>query len=36
MRERRKNFRDEWSSPAKIYDSKDHFAQHCIVRNFSK
>ena len=35
MRERRKNFRVEWNSPAKIYDCKGHFALPCIVSNFS-
>src|SRR5713226_1771191 len=35
MRERRKNFRVEWNSPAKIYDCKGHFALPCIVGNFS-
>lgn len=35
MRERRKNFRVEWNSSAKIYDRHGHLAQHCVVRNFS-
>jgi PilZ domain len=35
MRERRKNFRVEWNSAAKIYDCKGHFAGPCIVSNFS-
>ncbi len=35
MRERRKNFRVEWNSAAKIYDHNGHFAALCIVRNFS-
>ena len=35
MRERRKNFRVEWNSPAKIYDRNDRSIQPCIVRNFS-
>jgi len=35
MRERRKNFRVEWNSPAKIYDSKGRLAGRCIVSNFS-
>ena len=35
MRERRKNFRVEWNSPAKIYDRDGHFAGQCIVNNFS-
>ena len=35
MRERRKNFRVEANSPAKIYDRHGHLSQHCIVRNFS-
>ena len=32
-RERRKNFRIEWHSPATIYDGK--LARPCIVSNFS-
>jgi hypothetical protein len=35
MRERRKNFRVEWNSPAKIYDCNGHFARLCVVSNFS-
>ena len=35
MRERRKNFRVEWNSAAKIYDRDDRFARPCIVSNFS-
>ena len=35
MRERRKNFRVEWNSPAKIYDRHGRFAGQCIVSNFS-
>lgn len=35
MRERRKNFRVEWNSPAKIYDCNGRFARLCIVSNFS-
>jgi hypothetical protein len=35
MRERRKNFRVEWNSPAKIYDRRSRFARRCIVSNFS-
>ena len=35
MRERRKNFRVEWNSPAKIYDSHGRFTRRCIVSNFS-
>jgi hypothetical protein len=35
MRERRKNFRVEWNSPAKIYDRHSRFARRCIVSNFS-
>jgi PilZ domain len=35
MRERRKNFRVEWNSPAKIYDHDGHFDRQCIVSNFS-
>jgi hypothetical protein len=35
MRERRKNFRVEWNSPAKIYDRNGRFAGSCTVSNFS-
>jgi hypothetical protein len=35
MRERRKNFRVEWNSPAKIYDRNARLAWPCIVSNFS-
>ena len=35
MRERRKSFRVEWNSPAKIYDCSDRFARSCVVSNFS-
>jgi hypothetical protein len=35
MRERRKNFRVEWNSPAEIYDSHGRFTRRCIVSNFS-
>ena len=35
MRERRKNFRVEWNSPARIYDPDGHFDRQCIVSNFS-
>ncbi len=35
MRERRKNFRVEWNSAAKIYDCDGQFAALCIVSNFS-
>jgi PilZ domain len=35
MRERRKSFRVEWSSEAKIYDLEGRFARQCIVSNFS-
>jgi len=35
MRERRKNFRVEWSSPGKIYHRNGRFARLCIVSNFS-
>lgn len=35
MRERRKNFRVEWNSPAKIYDSHGRVTGLCIVSNFS-
>jgi len=35
MRERRKNFRVEWNSAAKIYDRDGRFVRQCTVRNFS-
>ena len=35
MRERRKTFRVEWNSEAKIYDRDGRFARRCIVSNFS-
>ena len=35
MRERRKHFRVEWNSPAKIYDRHGRFVGQCIVSNFS-
>ena len=35
MRDRRKAFRVEWNSPAKMYDCDDGFARECIVSNFS-
>jgi hypothetical protein len=35
MRERRKNFRVEWNSSAKMYDCEGHFIARCIVSNFS-
>jgi hypothetical protein len=35
MRERRKNFRVEWNSAAKIYDRDGRFPRRCIVSNFS-
>jgi hypothetical protein len=35
MRERRKSFRVEWNSAAKIYDRDGRFARLCIVSNFS-
>jgi hypothetical protein len=35
MRERRKNFRVEWKSPANIYDRNGRFSRPCIVSNFS-
>ena len=35
MRERRKNFRVEWNSSAKIYDLDGRFYGLCIVSNFS-
>ena len=35
MDERRKNFRVEWNSLAKIYDSHGRFTRRCYVSNFS-
>jgi len=35
LRERRRSFRVEWNSPAKIYDCNDRFARPCVVSNFS-
>jgi hypothetical protein len=35
MRERRKNFRVEWNSPARIYDNHGRLTGRCIVSNFS-
>ncbi len=35
MRERRKNFRVEWNSTAKIYHLDARFYRPCIVSNFS-
>jgi len=35
MRERRKNFRVEWNSAAKIYDRDGRFVRQCVVSNFS-
>lgn len=35
MRERRKNFRVEWRSAAKIYDCDGRSAGKCIVSDFS-
>ena len=35
MRERRKHFRVEWNSVAKIYSCDGRFAARCIVSNFS-
>jgi hypothetical protein len=35
MRDRRKTFRVEWNSPAKMYDCDGCFARACIVSNFS-
>jgi len=35
MVERRKTFRVEWNSVAKIYDCDGHFAGQCTVSNFS-
>jgi hypothetical protein len=33
--DRRKTFRVEWNSPAKMYDCDGRFAGECIVSNFS-
>jgi hypothetical protein len=35
LRERRKHFRVEWNSPARIYDCDGRFDRLCIVGNFS-
>jgi hypothetical protein len=35
MRERRKNFRVEWNSFAKMFDCNGHFIGRCVVSNFS-
>jgi PilZ domain len=35
LRERRKSFRVEWNSSAKIYDCNDRFVRSCVVSNFS-
>ena len=35
MRDRRKSFRVEWNSPARMYDFDGSFARDCIVSNFS-
>jgi PilZ domain len=35
VRDRRKNFRVEWNSPAKIYSCDGHVASSCILSNFS-
>ena len=35
MRERRKSFRVEWHSEAKLYDRDGGSARRCIVSNFS-
>jgi hypothetical protein len=35
MRDRRKTFRIEWNSPAKMYVCDGRFARECIVSNFS-
>jgi PilZ domain len=34
-RERRKNFRVDWNSPATIYDPERNLARPCILSNFS-
>ena len=34
-RERRKNFRVEWNSPATIYDTDRQLARPCILSDFS-
>ena len=35
MRERRKSFRVEWNSAAKIYGCNDRLVRPCVVSNFS-
>jgi hypothetical protein len=35
MPERRKKFRVEWNSSAKIYDDDGRLTQRCVVRDFS-
>ncbi len=35
MHDRRKTFRIEWNSPAKMYDREGRFPRECIVSNFS-
>jgi hypothetical protein len=34
-RERRKNFRVEWNSPATIYDTEKHMIYPCVLKDFS-
>jgi hypothetical protein len=34
-RERRKNFRIEWNSPACLYDRNGRFGRACVVSNLS-
>lgn len=34
-RERRKNFRIEWNSPACLYDRNGRFGRACVVTNLS-
>jgi hypothetical protein len=35
LQDRRKHFRVEWHSPAKIYADEGHFVLRCVVSNFS-
>jgi hypothetical protein len=35
QRERRRNFRVQWNSPATIYDPQRHLDRACILSNFS-
>jgi hypothetical protein len=35
QRERRRNFRVQWNSPATIHDAQRHLDRPCILSNFS-